>query len=530
MVDNLKKHIGSMHLARNFISFVGIAIVIASLTSIVFLFMTEILDSRESPYLGIFTYIIFPAIMILGLLITGLGMLVERRRRRKQGTLKAAYPSLDLNDPLARRKLLTFMAIVLVFIFVSAFGSYRAYEYTDSVAFCGELCHEVMSPELTAYRASPHARVKCVDCHVGPGAGWYVRSKLSGAYQVYSVMFKKFPRPVPTPVHNLRPAQDTCEQCHWPEKFHGSQLKVFNRFGYDEKNTLRQTRMLLHTGGGNAEVGMAAGIHWHMNIANEITYIAEDDHRQSISWVRLKDRQGNITEYMAPDVKLTAEQIEKTPKRKMDCVDCHNRPSHIFFSPDRAANEAFNAGKLDATLPYLKREVVAVLDKPYTSTQEALQTIAADLGGFYRTNYSDIYAARKDSIDRAVAETQRLFQTYFFPEMKVNWQTHPDNIGHFYSVGCFRCHDGRMKSSTGKVISTDCTICHTVLDQSEGGVPVAIKGGMFRHPVERGDLTGRSCTACHRGNRAFQHPLNLGDLSQFKCTDCHSGKIHTGGE
>jgi hypothetical protein len=506
------------------------AIIIASLTSIVFLFLTEMLSARESPYLGIFTYIIFPSIMLLGVGIVLLGMILERRRRHKQGTEEASFPKLDLNDALTRRKLLTLMGLVFVFLFVSAFGSYRAFEFTESTAFCGELCHSVMSPEFTAYKASPHARVKCVECHVGPGADWYVRSKLSGAYQLYSVTFNKYSRPIQTPVHNLRPAQDTCEQCHWPEKFHGSQLKVFNRYGYDEKNTLRQTRMLLNTGGGSAETGLAAGIHWHMNIANEVTYIATDDHRQNIPWVRFKDNQGKVTDYVLEGAELNPQQIEQTPKRRVDCVECHNRPSHIYIAPDRAVNEAFVAGRLDTSLPYLKREAVAVLDKPYETTSQALSGIKSGLENFYQSNYRDSYAAKKESIDRAVVEVQRIFQTYFFPEMKVNWQTHPDNIGHFYSVGCFRCHDGKHKSSAGKIISTDCNICHTVLDQSNAGVSIPVKDGNFRHPVELGDLKGMSCTQCHRGNRAFQHPVNLGDLSEFKCTDCHSGKLHTGGE
>ncbi|MBI3649621.1 MAG: NapC/NirT family cytochrome c [Acidobacteria bacterium] len=530
MFGKLAKGSRTLQLTRNLISFIGMAIVVASLLSIVFLFLTELLGSRESPYLGIFTYIIFPTIMLLGFSIVLVGMLLERRRRRKHGTEEVAYPKLDLNDPRTRRKLLTLLGLTFAFLFVSAFGSYRAFEYTESVTFCGELCHSVMSPEFTAYKASPHARVKCVECHVGPGADWYVRSKLSGAYQLYSVTFKKYSRPIQTPVHNLRPAQDTCEQCHWPEKFHGSQMKIFNHYGYDEKNSLRQTRMLLNTGGGSPETGLASGIHWHMNIANEVSYIATDNHRQNITWVRFKDQQGNITDYTTDDAKLSAEQIEQTPKRRMDCVECHNRPSHIYVAPDHAVNEAFVAGRLDSALPYLKREAVAVLDKPYDTTSEALGAIQTGLNDFYRDHYQEIYANKKASIDAAIVEVQRIFQTYFFPEMKVNWQTHPDNIGHFYSVGCFRCHDGKHKSSTGKIISTDCNICHTVLDQTNGGIAVPIKDGTFRHPVELGNLQGLSCTTCHRGNRAFQHPLNLGDLSAFQCTDCHAGKQHTGGE
>src|SRR5262249_32998866 len=159
---------------------------------------------------------------------------------------------------------------------------------------CGQLCHTVMKPEFTAYQAGPHARVNCVDCHVGPGAKWYLRSKITGAYQLYSVALNKYPRPVPSPVHNLRPAEETCEKCHWPEKFFGAQLKIINRFGYDEHNTPKQIRLLINTGGGSPASGRVFGIHWHMNIANEISFISTDEQRQVVPWVRMKDQQGHV--------------------------------------------------------------------------------------------------------------------------------------------------------------------------------------------------------------------------------------------
>ena len=221
-----------------------------------------------------------------------------------------------------------------------------------------------------------------------------MRSKISGAYQLYSVAFNKFPRPIPTPVHNLRPAQETCEHCHWPEKFFGAQLKVFNRFGYDEKNTPRTTRLLINTGGGSETTGLVTGIHWHMNIANEITYISSDDQRQRVTWIQLKDRAGNVTEYTVAGAELSAEEIAAAPKRRMDCVDCHNRPSHIYQPPDRAVNEAFLAGRLDVSLPYLKRQAVEVLSKPYTSTDEAINSIASGLDEFYRVNYPEVHARK----------------------------------------------------------------------------------------------------------------------------------------
>ena len=487
-------------LYRNFISLVGTAIAIASLTSIVLLIFIELSGSRENPYLGILTYVLLPSVLVIGLSTILLGMLLERRRRRKLAPSEVpAYPSFDLNDPRRRRSLLVFLALTLLFVFVSAFGSYRAYEYTESVAFCGQLCHSVMKPEFVAYQASAHARVRCVDCHVGSGAGWYLKSKLSGAYQVYSVNFNKYPRPIPTPVHNLRPAQETCEQCHWPEKFFGAQLKIFNHYGYDENNSLSQTRMLINTGGGSEAKGLVTGIHWHMNIANEITYVATDQHRQVIPWVRLKDREGNITEYLAKNTQLTRQEIDSMPKRKVDCTECHNRPAHVYVPPDRAVNEAFVAGRLDASLPFLKLQAVEALSRPYSSTQEAVDAISRSLHQYYQTKHPDVYASKRASIDSSVSELQRIFQTYFFPEMKTDWTTHPDNVGHYYSTGCFRCHDGQHVSSTGKTIRADCNICHTVLDQSEAGKPVPIKDGGFKHPVDMGDMTGMSCTECHTG-------------------------------
>ncbi len=509
-------------LIRNFVSLFGAAIAVASLISITLLFLSELFGRGEHPYFGIFTYIILPGVLLGGLAIVLLGMLIERRRRRRLDPSEvAAFPSLDLNDPRRRRALVVFLVFTFVFLFVSAFGSYRAYEYSESVAFCGQLCHEVMKPEFIAYQASPHARVKCVECHVGSGAGWYVKSKLSGAYQLYSVSFNKFPRPIPTPVHDLRPAQDTCEKCHWPEKFFGAQLKVFSRYGYDEKNTLSQTRMLINTGGGSPVSGKVEGIHWHMNIANEITYISSDDQRQNIPYVRAKDLNGQVTEYKMADFQLSAQDIEKAPKRRMDCVDCHNRPSHIYLQPDQAVNQALLAGRMDTSLPFLKRQSVEALSKTYASTSEAVSAIASSLNDFYRANYPDLYASKQEAIRKSIEETQRIFQTYIFPEMKVDWRVHPTNIGHYYNQGCFRCHDGKHVSNTGKIIRTDCNICHTVLDQMAGGTAIPVEAGSFKHPVDLGSLSKLQCTTCHKGDGGFKHPVNLGDLSEFKCSECH---------
>ncbi|MCM3873786.1 MAG: NapC/NirT family cytochrome c [Pyrinomonadaceae bacterium] len=512
-------------LFRNYISFVGAAIVISSLASGILLFLMEITSKQENPYLGILTYIVFPTVLMFGLFIVALGMVIERRRRRRSPSSDIlAYPRLDLNDPRARRAFFVFLSVTFLFVSASAFGSYKAYEYSDSVAFCGRTCHQVMKPEYVAYLASPHARVRCVDCHVGPGAGWYVRSKLSGAYQLYSVTFNKFPRPITTPVHNLRPAQETCEQCHWPEKFFGAQLKTFSHYAYDEKNSLRQTRMLLNVGGGSPTTGQVAGIHWHMNIGNEITYVSTDQHRQQIPWVQVKDRQGNVTEYYDRNRPLSDAEVQAAPKRRMDCVECHNRPSHVYQPPDLSVDQSFAAERLDTSLPYLKREAISLLTKPYETESEALKSISDGLNQFYRQNYVDLYSTKSASISGAVSEVQRIFQTYTFPEMKVDWQTHPNNIGHFYFSGCFRCHDGEHVSKTGKVVRNDCNICHTVIYDSAAPPEKNAKMGPYQHPVDLGDLAKLNCTVCHKGSGPFKHPVNLGDISEFQCAECHTKK------
>lgn len=520
-----KKAVKSSGLYHNYISFIGTAIAVAALTSIVFLFMLEITGDTHNQYLELFTYILFPSILVFGLFIIVVGMLFERRRRRKlpEGQI-AAYPVLDLNDPSRRRTLIVFLSLALIFLFISAFGSYRAYEYSESVTFCGQTCHTVMKPEFVSYQAAPHAEVACVKCHVGGGAEWYVRAKFNGIRQLYAVTFDTFSRPIQTPVHNMRPANETCAKCHWSEKFHGDQLKVFNHYGYDENNSLNQTRMLIKVGGGDPNTGQVGGIHWHMNLANEITYIATDEKRQNIPWVRMKDASGRIIEYTAKDAQLSPAQIEQAPKRTMDCIDCHNRPAHMYLPPDKAVDNSFTANKLDASLPFLKLKAVEVLAKPYNTTDEALDSIASNLEEFYRTNHAGIYSAKKNSIDGAISEVKRIYQTYFFPEMKTDWRAHADNIGHYKVQGCFRCHDGQHVSREGQVIRNDCAICHTTIDQTFAGKTLIAQNGQFQHPVNLGDKGNWQCAACHKADRAFKHPLNLGDISRFECAECHKGQ------
>ncbi|HEY0462178.1 MAG TPA: NapC/NirT family cytochrome c [Pyrinomonadaceae bacterium] len=511
---------------QNYISLIGTVIAVTSFLSIIFLFALEITERANQPYLGVLIWVLLPGVMVFGLFIILVGMLYERRRRRKLTPEQiAAYPILDLNSPRRRRMFLTFLVGSFLFLMISGFGSYRAFEYTESLEFCGQLCHTVMKPEFISHEVAPHSKIRCVECHVGEGAEGYVRAKMGGVRQLYRLATNTYDTPIKTPVHTIRPAHETCGKCHWAEKFYGEQLRVFNHYGADEKSTLRQVRLLVNVGGGNPETGKATGIHWHMNLGNEVDFISSDDRRQNITWVRMKDRQGNITEYTTKDANLTSEQIEKTEKRRMDCIDCHNRPTHIYLSPMKAVDQSLDAQKLDLSLPYVKAKAVEVLSAQYNSSDEAMGAIATNFSEYYRTTYPDIYNAKKATIDENVKELQRIYSTYFFPEMKTDWSTQINNIGHFNAQGCFRCHDGQHFSKENKVIRNECTICHTTLDQTANGVTTpAGADGAFRHPVNLGDKNTYQCAVCHKGDRSFKHPLNLGDISRFECAECHKGE------
>jgi len=483
----------------NPISLIGLALAVVAFGNFLFLFFLDLTTPHPSPYVGILAYMVAPAFLIAGLALIVFGGWYDRRKRSREPGKEIRYLAIDFNDPSQRGAVAFVFSFLVAFIGVSVVGSYKAYEFTDSVQFCGQLCHGVMNPEFTAYQLSPHARVACVDCHVGAGATWYVKSKLSGARQVIATIAKTYPRPIPTPVHDLRPAAETCEQCHWPKKFYGAQLKVFTHYASDEKNTPRQIRMLINTGGGDPATGAPEGIHWHMNISTIITYVS-DEKRQAISYVQVQDQQGRVTEYYAKDSTLSKEQIARAPKRRMDCVDCHNRPTHIYVAPDQAVDRSLLARRLDSSLPYLKQQSVAALTGNYETTPAAMQGIAKAIESYYETKYPDLAKSKELEIRSAVEELQRIYRDTTFAEMKVNWQTHPNNIGHFYFSGCFRCHDEQHVSPDGKVLTKACDGCHTVLSQEEGGVSL----------IPASKVT-------------FQHPIDLGDLTQVNCSDCHTG-------
>ena len=391
----------------------------------------------EYPLFGVFVFAGVPILFVAGGIVFVLAIMAEAPQRQKLFFLMSAGA----------------VGIILLVV-----GGYQLVQFTDSTAFCGRLCHRVMYPEFTVYQASPHSRVLCVNCHVGPGAGYLVKSKLAGVPLIFATLTGNYDRPIPAPVHSLRPARETCEQCHWPQRFTGDFAVQHTTYAPDENNTSSTDTRILRVGGGQAAA--AQGIHWH--VASTMYYLPLDDARQDIGWVSVETPQGRI-EYINPGeaVQVTDARIKKD-KRLMDCVDCHNRATHQFNSPEDLLDNALVQGQIDASLPYLKRVATAALDPENPSLQQAYDKVEA-IKDFYSTSYPDVYRQKSVAIDEAVGVIKGIAVLTTFPDMRVNWNTYLNNIGHQSSPGCFRCH-GRLVAKNGprqgQTISANCTLCH----------------------------------------------------------------------
>ncbi len=487
----------------NMTSLVGLIIGISGLISAIFLLVFDFLGSGENPYLGIFTFLVAPAVMLTGLILATIGAWRLRKRLHTRGAVAAPMPVIDLNNRAHYRTLVISVIGGLLLIAISALGTYRAYHYSESVEFCGTTCHAVMKPEHTAYMSSPHANVQCTTCHIGPGADWFVKSKINGLKQVWNTVLDKYPRPIETPIHNLRPAKETCYTCHWPDKFFGSVLMSRTYFrAAEEDNRPWTIKMLINVGGGDSRHGRGQGIHWHMAVDNKIEYVAADPKRLEIPWVQQTKSDGAKVIYRSTE-KKQAEALKKLDDpaelaraevRTMDCMDCHNRPSHQYHSPERAMNDSMQAGLIDPDLKSIKSIGTALLNEKYETEDEALAKIEA---GVRRE-----FPQPDPRVDQALAQIKRIYSDNFFPEMKVNWRVYPEHIGHLISPGCFRCHDGKHESEDGEVIRNDCNICHTIIAQGVGldVNSISTAGLEFEHPEDIGDdWKEERCDSCHDG-------------------------------
>jgi hypothetical protein len=450
-------------IGRNVLTMVGGSLATVSAVLILVLLVLGGLGYYESPYAGILVFLILPAVFVAGLVLIPVGHWWARRRgtpAAEEGT----FPTLDFNRPAVRRTAGLVVGLTAINLGILAVVSYEGVQYMDSSEFCGQVCHSVMEPEFSAYLRSPHSRVECVECHIGPGAPWFVRSKLSGVRQVFAVAFDTFETPIPTPVENLRPSRDTCEHCHWPEKFTGDRIRVITRYEEDEANTALTTVLLMHIGGGQAREG---GIHsWHIARDRQTEYLALDREREEVAWVEVEEPAGR-TRFVSPDFDPDAPLPPGAEVRVMDCIDCHNRPTHIFELPGPALDEALEEGLIPADLPFVKKVGMQAITELEGPKPVALEEIGRRVHTFYEDEHPGVMSTRRADIDRSIEVMQDIWSRNVFPSMDLEWGTYENHIGHEFYTGCFRCHDDALVNDEGRTISQDCTMCHALLAWEE---------------------------------------------------------------
>ncbi len=453
-----------------------IALLGAMAVTVIFPFLVgailyDLIFHIPNPYFAGAVYMILGPGFIGGLLLIFVGLFFAKGREEVR-LFTLAYFRDKLADESGYDKIrkLVFLGVFLTCInlFVVGVMAYSAYHFMESNAFCGEVCHVPMTPEYTAYKNSAHSRVNCVECHIGSGASWFVKSKISGARQLYAVVADTFPRPIETPVHGLRPARDTCEQCHRPEKFHGDKLVVIDKFLDDEKSTNVKTVLLMKIGSAGDQAAESNGIHWHVAPENQITYTAADWPRNIIPEVSQRTADGKTIVYRSGEADEQIAAATHLQERVMDCIDFHNRPSHVYLPADKAVNGKLVSNEIPRDLPYIKRQAMAAITgKEFATQDEARTAIANNLTEFYKKEYADIYANDRPKVAKAIAGVQAAYLENVFPEMGVQWGTYGSNLGHADELGCFRCHNEEHEAENGDVISMDCDTCHTILAEDE---------------------------------------------------------------
>lgn len=493
-----------MKLPKSFYSWTTIAgAVLSSISFLLIVFTLAIsflAPSGSGNYLGLFTYIILPVFLVIGLALIPIGTVRKMKRDKiREVKREAKFPIVNLNDPSQRRAVFIFIIGTAIFLLFTGLGSYEVFHYTASNEFCGTMCHSVMEPEYVTYHGSAHARVVCVECHVGSGASWYVKSKLSGLYQVYSVIAKAYPKPIETPIHNLRPAQETCEKCHWPQKFYDPKFVTKKHYLTDEENTEWNIQFLMKTGPQHSAMGLSEGIHWHINPDVKIEYTSNFKRDTITEIVYTNLSTGKTRVYSNREGSFeTVEASEQT--KTMDCLDCHNRPSHDYLSPTHFVDNEITAGNISRSIPEIKLIAMEVLVKELPTSDSAMKYISHKINCYYQEYYEEFYKENKPLIENAIAAIQDGYSKNIFPFMKAQWNKYPNFLGHVESMGCFRCHNDEFRSDDEHIISNDCNLCHSIKAQGPAGemnYANADSSLIFNHPFEMDDWKEMTCFECH---------------------------------
>lgn len=504
MSDRIQKRT----LFRHPLAAIGGALFLAGGFLFLILLFYDLTSPAENPYRALVTWVGAPFIITFGFVLFLISIWWQVRAARKEGKKVRFNLSIDPGDPKYLRNLWLFLGLSAGLLLLIVYSGTEAYESTDSVAFCGETCHTVMEPQSVTYHNSAHARVPCVECHIGPGASFYVRSKVDGIRQLWRTAANSYDRPIETPVKNLRPAQETCEGCHWPQQFYGEKMLKRTYYRTDETNSPWTINLLMKIGGGNPRTGQQEGIHWHMLNSSTTEYVATDEKRQDIVWVRQIGKGGDTTVYTrdgapAPDLNDPAIEV-----RRFDCMDCHNRPSHKFLPPATSINLALSTRQMSPKLPYIREVGLNLLNAEYETKDQALAAIAEGLNDYYAKKYPDSVFTLKAEMNQAIETLQKIYAQNFFPEMKTDYRARENNLSHFVNDGCFRCHDGTMVSTEGNPISHDCRSCHLIIAQGPSEDPTklseSIAGLDFQHPEDIDEMwRDTKCTDCHTPDSGY---------------------------
>lgn len=487
-------------LYRHPLAAVGGSLIVAGCFIFAVLVVLDLTADTENPYRSLITFVAAPAVILIGLVIFFIGVRVQIAHARARGEEVRFNLRVEPTNPTFVRNLWLFAGLSLLFVAVVAFAGFQGFEATDSTAFCADTCHTPMTPQATAHETSAHARVDCVECHIGPGGASWVRAKFDGIRQLWGVMTGEFDRPIPTPIENLDAADVLCESCHWAEDFKGQKSINTVRYRFDEENSPWTVSLLVNVGGG-PETGVREGIHWHMFEENEMEYIATDEDRQDIAWVRLTRPTGEVEVYEIPEGAPDLEDGE-VEVRSFDCLDCHNRPAHSFESPGEVMDLEMSRGVINPDIPFIKRVGLDLLNARYETKQEGVEAIRSGVIAFYEVNYADRVPSLRSDLDAATEALVDIYEQNFFPEMNTDYRVRFDNSGHWVSDGCFRCHGSALETADGGRIGADCETCHVIVGQGPSDDPSELAtdlGGLdFRHPVEIDRLWERvPCTQCH---------------------------------
>lgn len=529
--------------------FFGLLLFLIGFGASAFALVVDLFAEHRSPYQGLLTFGLYPTVMAVGVALALLGLfLARRKRRRSEDITEPTDTQVELAARRHRRILAVMSLFGLVLVMLSLVGAFRAYEYTESEEFCGALCHDPMAAQFTAYSDSPHSRIECVECHVGPGPRGYIEAKVSGLRQVWEVLTDTIPRPIRAHREKLPQAADSCEHCHSSERPIGVVLLDRTRFGYDPRSSELFLRVVLHVGGGGrSSQEPANGIHWHADPRNRVWFKATDERELEIPWVRVERADGSETVYqrVASEASesggidgesrgeaafASAESLANVPPSLMDCIDCHNRPTHRFYTPDRAVDQAIAHGRVERSLPWIKRFAVLAAGREWATREAALAGIGPEMREHYEDHLPTVLRDRESSVSAAAGVVGDLWARSHFPEFAIDSRTYPDHAGHKRFPGCFRCHDGKLVSADGRTIPNDCGLCHDFFqrDPATGSLQAIAADAGVLHPFKDPAHTEVGCWNCHDGrslptshcDRCHEN-TGEGHILADDCTVCH---------